>query len=131
MKPLPPQLATGFHGGGGGSKVGEEWTPTGCMCGALAAGVLVIGALYGRTSPKQSKYGCAAHLSGYLHKRFEEELGAKCCSMLRPFYKKIDPDNSCNAIYKKGAELAVEVVFSAPQIHAECQMPKSLKNLLT
>jgi hypothetical protein len=101
------------------------------MCGALAAGVLVIGALYGRTSPKGERYGCAAHLSGYLHKRFEEEFGAKCCSMLRPFYKKIDPENSCNALYKKGAELAVEVVFAAPKIYEGCQIPKSLTSLLT
>ena len=121
-------MATGFHGGGGGVKTGDVWSPTGCMWGALAAGVLVIGALYGRTSPKGERYACAAHVSGYLHKRFEEEFGAKCCSILRPFYKKID--DSCSTLYKKGAELAVEAVFSAPKIYEGCQMPKSLAGLL-
>jgi C_GCAxxG_C_C family probable redox protein len=124
-------LATAFHGGGGGTKVGEQWTATGCMCGALAAGVLAIGALYGRKSPKESRYGCAAHVSGELHRRFQEELGAKCCSMIRPFYKKIDADKACGPVYMKGAELAVEVLFSAPKIHEECKMPASLRKLIT
>ena len=100
------------------------------MCGALAAGVLAIGVFYGRKSPKGSRYGCAAHVSGVLHKRFQEEFGAKCCSMIRPFYKKIDADKACSPVYIKGAELAVEVLFSAPKIYEECNMPASLLKLI-
>lgn len=123
-------MASGFHGGGGATKTGEQWIPTGCMCGALAAGVLVIGTLYGRTDPKQNRYGCATQLSAWLHKRFEEELGGKCCALLRPFYQKMDErERSCRAIYRKGAELAVEVVLFASRISAECGIPKSLQGL--
>ena len=50
--------------------------------------------------------------------------------MLRPFYKKIDSENSCRAIYKKGAELAVEVALSAPKLVPECTMPKSLRRFV-
>jgi hypothetical protein len=50
--------------------------------------------------------------------------------MLRPFYKKIDKENSCREIYKKGAELAVEVALSAPGLVPECKMPKSLRRLV-
>jgi len=123
-------MASGFHGGGGASEINEEGmkgTPTGCMCGALAAGVLVLGILYGRTSPAGPKYSCISHLSGHLHQRFQQEMGGKCCAMLRPFYQKIDPAKSCREIYKKGAQLAVEVALSAPTVAPGCKMPRSLQ----
>ncbi len=50
--------------------------------------------------------------------------------MLRPFYKKIDRENSCREIYKKGAELAVEVALSGPELVPECRMPKSLQRIV-
>ncbi len=50
--------------------------------------------------------------------------------MLRPFYKKIDRENSCREIYKKGAEMAVEVALSAPRLVPECKMPKSLHSFV-
>jgi hypothetical protein len=124
-------LATGFHGGGGGAKVGEQWTPTGCMCGALAGGVLALNVFYGRKSPTENRYGCAAHVSGVLHKRFQEELGGKCCSLIRPFYRAKDAEKGCSPVYIKGAELAVEVIYSAPKIFGECKMPASLRKLIT
>jgi hypothetical protein len=133
VKPDPPKIASGFHGGGGAIKTdeeGTEWIPTGCMCGALAAGVLILGILYGRTSPAGPRFGCISHLSAHLHKRFQEELGGKCCAMLRPFYQKIDREKSCRFIYQKGAELAVEVVLSAPKIAAECRMPRFLQRFV-
>jgi hypothetical protein len=100
------------------------------MCGALAAGVLILSMLYGRTSPKQNRYGCISHVSGVLHKRFQEELGGKCCAMLRPFYQKTDREKSCQALYRKGAELAVEVAFDGPKIFKECKMPQPLQQLV-
>lgn len=130
VKPSPFKMASAFHGGGGATKVGESWTPTGCICGALAGGVLAIGILYGRTDPKQSTFGCASELSAELHKRFQEELGAKCCAILRPFYKKTDSDNTCKFIYQRGAELAIETVLSAPRISEQCKMPLSLKKIM-
>jgi hypothetical protein len=57
-------------------------------------------------------------------------LGGKCCAMLRPFYKKMDRENSCKEIYKKGAELAVEVALSGPKLVPGCRMPKSLQRVM-
>jgi hypothetical protein len=126
-------MASGFHGGGGGFKTDEagmEGNPTGCMCGALASGVLILGILYGRTEPGKVRFGCISHLSAHLHKRFQEELGGKCCAILRPFYQGIDKEHSCRAIYQKGAELAVEVALSAPKLTPQCRMPRSLERVL-
>ena len=50
--------------------------------------------------------------------------------MLRPFYHKIDAEHSCKAIYKKGAELAVEVALSAPTLVPDCRMPRSLQRFV-
>jgi C_GCAxxG_C_C family probable redox protein len=126
-------MASGFHGGGGAvdiDEAGMKGTPTGCICGALAAGLLVLGILYGRTSPVGPRYGCISHLAAHLHKRFQEELGGKCCAMLRPFYQKMDREKSCRFIYQKGAELAVEVALSAPKLVPECRMPRSLQKFV-
>jgi len=50
--------------------------------------------------------------------------------MLRPFYHKIDPEKSCREIYKKGAELAVEVALSARKLVPECRMPRFLQKFV-
>jgi hypothetical protein len=50
--------------------------------------------------------------------------------MLRPFYKKMDRENSCSFIYQKGAELAVEVALSASRIVPKCKMPSSLQRVV-
>jgi C_GCAxxG_C_C family probable redox protein len=134
VKPVPPKMASGFHGGGGAVDIKEDGmkgTPTGCMCGALAAGVLVLGILYGRTSPAGPKYSCISHLSGRLHQRFQEELGGKCCAMLRPFHQKIDREKSCREIYRKGAELAVEMALSAPDLAPGCTLPRGLRRFVS
>ena len=132
VKPAPPKIASGFHGGGGGVKTDEEGMkgiPTGCMCGALAAGVIILGVLYGRSAPVGPRFGCISHLSAHLHKRFQDELGGKCCAMLRPFYQKMDQEHSCSHVYQKGAELAVEAALSAPALVPECRLPGALQRL--
>jgi len=108
---------------------GMKGIPTGCMCGALAAGVLVLGVLYGRSAPVGPRFGCISHLSAHLHKRFQEELGGKCCAMLRPFYQKMDREHSCSHVYQKGAELAVEAALSAPALVPDCRLPGVLQRL--
>ena len=144
ISPAAPKMASGFHGGGGRIGVGEASTPTGCLCGALAGAVLALSVIYGRTSPKitpqsvrvvsasgsVTHYGCCAFASGYLHQRFLTEVGGKCCSMLRPLYQKMDPEKSCQALYRIGAELAVEAMFAAPAVFCECVLPQSLKRLI-
>jgi len=128
--PAPPKIASGFHGGGGGVKTDEEGMkgiPTGCMCGALAAGVMVLGVLYGRSAPVGPRFGCISHLSAHLHKRFQDELGGKCCAMLRPFYQKMDREHSCSQVYQKGAELAMETALSAPALVPNCSLPMALQ----
>ena len=108
-------MASGFHGGGGRHKVAISEKPedlvhspyakpdkttvsmtnTKHLCGALAAGILIIGYLFGRKIPEDD-ITCASELSFELHKRFEETLGSKMCGVLQPFHFKTSEDPSRN-----------------------------------
>ncbi len=138
-------MASGFHGGGGRhmeadpkgqkdlthpvyavpEKSGTKLVNAGSLCGALAAGVMIIGYLFGRRSPEDD-ITCASELSFELHKRFLETLGSKTCSVLKPFHFKISEDPSrnlggnCGKVYHTGAKLAVEVILGAREICSLC-----------
>ncbi len=68
------RMTTGFGGGLGHA---------GCVCGALAASVMVLGLLKGRTDAGQSREQ-AYKLSEEFHHRFQEKFGATCCRVLNP-----------------------------------------------
>lgn len=138
-------MATGFHGGGGAHRetvpgntedskspvhaakdhTVTKLTSTEGLCGALAAGVLIIGYLFGRTSPEDD-ITCASELSYELHRRFQETFGTMYCSVLKPFQMKTSADPSrdqpgnCGKTYSTGAELTVEVILSAREICPRC-----------
>lgn len=68
------RMTTGFGGG-----IGHA----GCVCGALAASVMSLGLLKGRTDASQSRKE-AYELSEEFHRRFQEKFGATCCRALNP-----------------------------------------------
>lgn len=127
-------MTTGFHGGGGvhrdpmpETKEAEDQgadqqsakrTNSAHICGALASGIIMIGYIFGRKSPDDD-ITCASELAFELHRRFEEEMGTRMCSVLRPFQQKITADPSknekgnCGNVYAAGAKLAVEVILGA------------------
>lgn len=76
--PMPQEivrLASGFPVGMGALGTG------GCTCGALSGGVMVLGLLYGRSTPGAE----APHVLGKakdLHDWFKAEKGSTCCRAL-------------------------------------------------
>ena len=68
------RMATGFGGG-----IGHA----GCVCGALAASVMVLGLVQGRLDPSEDLEKAYA-LSSEFHRRFQEKFGATCCRALNP-----------------------------------------------
>lgn len=54
---------------------------SGCTCGALSGGVIIIGAAKGRTSPDGPRSD-SYDLAGEFHKRFRSEFGSTCCRSL-------------------------------------------------
>ena len=138
-------MATGFHGGGGCHKDIVSSDPEelkhpetmatdpkkskmknmGGQCGALSAGMMIIGYLYGRRTPEDD-ISCASELTWELQNRFDETLGSKQCSVLKPFYVKTSEEaarnepGTCGKVYATGAELAVEVILNAHEICPLC-----------
>mgnify|MGYP001169817385 FL=1 len=54
---------------------------SGCSCGALTGGVVILGAVKGRTSPDQSR-DTAYDYANEFHNRFKKEFGSTCCRVL-------------------------------------------------
>jgi len=140
--PSMVRMVTGFHGGGGthrkepginltealeavssgkDKRSGEElpYTQVGHLCGALASGIVCMGLLYGRRSPTDD-LTCVDELCFELHRRFTEEFGEKECHPLREKWIPQWPDHTCETVYRRGAEIAVELILKAPQLAPEC-----------
>jgi len=140
--PSMVKLVTGFHGGGGthlkvpelnmneileGLASGRDRRPpeeveveqVGHLCGAIAAGILCIGMIYGRTSP-EDQLACPDELAFELHRRFSEEFGEKECRPLRQKWVPLSENHTCERIYRRGAELAVELILRAHEIIPDC-----------
>ena len=143
MDPAMVRLVTGFHGGGGahrkdpGVKLNsaleglasgrDRRSPdevglaiTGHLCGALAAGIVCIGFLYGRVLSTDD-LTCVDELSFELHRRFVEEFGEKECKPLRDKWVPLSPNHTCEHIYSRGAQIAAELILEAPQFVPECR----------
>jgi len=130
--PRMVRAITGFHGGGGTHRLKPdiELTPLLAeiaagtlkpdpedmpvdqvqhLCGALAAGIMCVSLLFGRSSPEED-LTCVDELSYELHRRFQEELGHNECRFLCDIWVPLSGDESCSPIYKKGPQIIVETI---------------------
>jgi len=90
------RMTTGFAGGVGGSK--QE------MCGALSAGVMIIGALHGRNSLEEDDEP-AQRLVTHYRERFAAELGTTRCD---PLYERVHAPGglgSCSVVVERAARI--------------------------
>lgn len=105
------RASTGLRGGGGGYAD---------RCGALEAGAILVGFLFGRVKPEEDN-SCASQLVRWLHARFDRDLGSTACRLLRPMsHLNWSDDFSCGPVYRKGAELAAEAILTAHEICLTC-----------
>jgi C_GCAxxG_C_C family probable redox protein len=90
-------MVTGFAGG------------MGCAhrdaCGALSAGIMIIGARYGRTQPGVDDSRCQSLAARY-QDRFAQTFGTTCCQELRPRYK------PCTTLVEQAALLLLGIIES-------------------
>ncbi|MDR7426178.1 MAG: C-GCAxxG-C-C family (seleno)protein [Armatimonadota bacterium] len=105
------RACTGLRGGGGGY---------GDRCGALEAGAMLIGWIFGRRRSEEDN-SCASALVHWLHERFVRELGSTSCRVLKPLsHEQWSKDFSCGPVYRRGAELAVQAILSAHELSLTC-----------
>jgi C_GCAxxG_C_C family probable redox protein len=105
MEDLSPQcarMATGFSGGLGDTR--EE------LCGALSGGVMVIGAVHGRSSRDEDDKPAIERAEAY-RGRFLERFGHVQCRKLRDEVVNV-PDGlgSCGALVAEAALLLMSVL---------------------
>lgn len=95
------KLAAGFGGGLGHS---------GCVCGALAASVMVLGALRGRTDKEQNRQPAYQASEGF-HRKFSEHFGGTCCRILNPHpFETKEHLRNCLKITGGTAELLMDYI---------------------
>lgn len=95
------KIATGF-----GAGLGQA----GCMCGALAASIMVLNLLQGRTRCEESR--APAYMAAKeFHAAFTEQFGTTCCRALNPheFGSSAQKENCVNTI-SKTAGLLLEFI---------------------
>jgi C_GCAxxG_C_C family probable redox protein len=56
-----------------------------CICGAVSGGVMALGLVFGRTTPKDSKVDKAMNLSRELHDIFKKRHKSLCCRTLNKY----------------------------------------------
>lgn len=102
---LPSALGTGWTAGVGGS---------GCMCGALAASVMLAGAQTGDApGAPAARRALSVDAAGRLHEAFKDEFGSTCCRVLRRGMEPASPEcrKHCAEISGRTAEIAAGMLM--------------------
>jgi len=99
------RTTTGLAGGVGGSH--EE------MCGALSAGILLVGALHGRARPEEPDEPCYG-LAASFRARFLAEWGTTRCADLRALGYGSDGTIPCAVLVKRAAAIFLDVLDGRP-----------------
>jgi C_GCAxxG_C_C family probable redox protein len=95
------RMTTGLAGGVGCSH--QE------MCGALSGGVLLIGAVHGRTKPTEDDRECQ-RLAAEYRERFARELGATLCRDLQANGYGSNEEMPCSMLVEQAARILLQVL---------------------
>ncbi|MGQ9492683.1 MAG: C-GCAxxG-C-C family protein [Anaerolineae bacterium] len=101
---IPPsvvKIASIFAGGLGGTR--QE------LCGALSAGVMLIGVLYGRTHPGEDE-ALARALAARFRERFLTAFGTTQCAPIRQRFEVVGTSGYCAPVAEQAALLLCEVL---------------------
>jgi len=93
------RMACGLGGGIGGTHLEA--------CGALTGGVLVLGALYARTSPDQEDTELYRRTSGF-RDRFLAEFGFTRCADLQATGFGSNGPRPCSALVERAAQILLD-----------------------
>jgi C_GCAxxG_C_C family probable redox protein len=79
------------------------------LCGALSGGVLVIGALYGRTQPDVDDKFCL-NLAARFRENFAQEFGSTICGDLRESGYGSEGGRPCSELAERAARMLLEML---------------------
>jgi len=95
------RISTGLAGGLGCSH--EE------LCGALSGGVLLVGAIYGRTTPGEDDAECNRRVVRY-RERFLQQFGTTRCADLRASGYGSDGQWPCSLLVERATRILCQVL---------------------
>jgi len=95
------KMTTGFAGGVGDSR--QE------LCGAFSAGVMIIGAMYGRTKIGADHSACLQKTTAY-RERFKEVMGSISCYELRAEGYGSDGIEPCSVLVERAARELLSLI---------------------
>jgi C_GCAxxG_C_C family probable redox protein len=99
------RMSTPFGGGIGGTR--SE------LCGAFAAGVMVIGGLHGRLS-RQTDDSAAYALAAALRTRFLERWQSTTCGPVRDAAARPDGTSGCGEVVAETARILLDILEETP-----------------
>ncbi len=104
VEPVMVRMSTSFAGGVGGT--GEE------LCGALAGGIMLIGALYGRSDAQTNDDYCMELVKEF-HTVFKEEFGHIQCQQLKDNWVGKPGQEDCALLTKETAGVLINILEKA------------------
>lgn len=107
---LPEALRKAATPFSGGVMKGTE------LCGALTGGLMVIGAIYGRTEPTQSRDFCRAITASHVT-AFSEQYECTRCNGLKDQMGWNTPEKSCSDLIGGAARMVLDTLSRAAIIH--------------
>jgi C_GCAxxG_C_C family probable redox protein len=79
------------------------------LCGALSGGVLLIGAIHGRTTPNEDDSTCA-RLAFEYRRKFLQTFGTTKCQEIRDSGYGSDAQRNCSELVERAASILLEVL---------------------
>jgi len=98
------KMSSGFAGG-----IGSTYEDN---CGIFSAGVMLIGALYGRTSAEQDDEDCQALVAEF-RKRFMDRFETITCSELREENYGSGRKEPCSILVERASQILLEVIHQS------------------
>jgi C_GCAxxG_C_C family probable redox protein len=95
------KITTGFSGGIGNTRRD--------LCGALTSGIMIIGALHGRTQPNEDDALCLELTTRY-RDRFAREFGSAYCHELRAERYGSEGQEPCSVLVERAARALLAVL---------------------
>jgi C_GCAxxG_C_C family probable redox protein len=95
------RMATGFSGG-----IGRTHRD---LCGALSAGIMVIGALRGRTSPNEDEGKCLYLVNKY-RDLFDQKFNSIYCCQLRVEVYGSHNQIPCSVLVRRAANILLDLL---------------------
>ena len=95
------RMETGYSGWGGRTECD--------LCGALTAGIMIIGALHGRISPQEDEDQCMLAVNKF-HDRFAQRLGSVYCYELREKRYGSHNQETCSVLVSRAANILLEIL---------------------